>query len=59
MLRPTDLEFEGGDLDAPMGDYDYGGITFDDFGQFYDSMNQNDQQTFADPVTFTTDYGTY
>jgi len=59
MLRPTDLEFEGGDLDAPMGDYDYGGITTDDFGQFYDSMNQNDQQTFADPVTFTTDYGTY
>lgn len=58
-LRPTDLEFEGGDLDAPMGDYDYGGITFDDFGQYYDPMNQNDQQTFASPVTFTTDYGTY
>lgn len=58
-LLPTDLEFEGGDLDAPMGDYDYGGITFDDFGQYYDPVNQNDQQTFASPVTFTTDYGTY
>lgn len=58
-LLPTDLVFEGGELDAPEGDYDYGGITFDDFGQFYDPVNQNDQQTFALPVTATTDYGTY
>ena len=58
-LLPTDLVFEGGELDAPEGDFDYGGITFDDFGQFYDPVNQNDQQTFAMPVTATTDYGTY
>jgi hypothetical protein len=58
-LLPTDLVFEGGELDAPEGDFDYGGITFDDFGQFYDPVNQNDQQTYANPVTFTTDYGTY
>lgn len=58
-LLPTDLVFEGGELDAPEGDFDYGGITFDDFGQFYDPVNQNDQQTFALPVTATTDYGTY
>ena len=58
-LLPTDLVFEGGEFDAPEGDFDYGGITFDDFGQFYDPVNQNDQQTFASPVTFTTDYGTY
>lgn len=59
MLQPSDLIFEGGELDAPEGDFDYGGITFDDFGQFYDPVNQNDQQTFASPVTFTNDYGTY
>ena len=59
LLQPSDLIFEGGELDAPEGDFDYGGITFDDFGQFYDPVNQNDQQTFASPVTFTTDYGTY
>jgi hypothetical protein len=58
-LMPSDLIFEGGELDAPEGDYDYGGITFDDFGQFYDPVNQNDQQTYANPVTATTDYGTY
>lgn len=58
-LLPSDLVFEGGELDAPEGDFDYGGITFDDFGQFYDPVNQNDQQTFALPVTATTDYGTY
>lgn len=58
-LLPTDLVFEGGELDAPEGDFDYGGITFDDFGQFYDPVNQNDQQTYANPVTATTDYGTY
>lgn len=58
-FMPSDLIFEGGELDAPEGDYDYGGITFDDFGQFYDPVNQNDQQTYANPVTATTDYGTY
>jgi hypothetical protein len=58
-LMPSDLIFEGGELDAPEGDYDYGGITFDDFGQFYDPVNQNDQQTYAAPVAATTDYGTF
>lgn len=58
-LLPTDLDDEYGDIDAPMGDYDHGGITFDDFGQFYDDLNINDEQTFASPTTATTDYGTY
>lgn len=58
-LLPTDIDFEAGTLDAPEGDYDFGGITFDDYGQFYDDLNTLDQQTFASPVTATTDYGTY
>ena len=59
MLQPTDEDLEGGFLDAPEGDYDWGGITYDDYGQFYDDLNLLDQQTFASPVTATTDYGTY
>ena len=59
MLQPTDEDLEGGYLDAPEGDYDWGGITYDDYGQFYDDLNLLDQQTFASPVTATTDYGTY
>lgn len=59
LLLPTDLIFDGGEFESLGNDFDYGGITFDDFGQFYDPVNQNDQQTYANPVTFTTDYGTY
>lgn len=59
LLMPSDLIFDGGEFESLGNTYDYGGITFDDFGQFYDPLNQNDQQTYANPVTFTTDYGTY
>lgn len=59
LLQPTDEDLEAGTLDAPEAEYDWGGITYDDYGQFYDDLNALDQQTFATPVAATTDYGTY